>query len=261
MEESSIHPNGDFHPGAITQKLEHHEAESLEHKAQHHKPKQANQDKSQPAGGFDDTPVPSAVPGYTIRFTFHRASSLPFADLNGLSSDPFVLAQLNTKLPTRHKQDPHLRWRTPTIRKTVDPVWNSEWIVANVPASGFALKARLYDEDPQDHDDRLGNVHVHVDRINDEWEGVKEQSYKIKKRSGSKRAYFLRGCAAMFSHKITMSGYLVVSVENLGRTKTEDGGRMWTIGPCKWSRHLSPMIGRMVGTKQPGEKGQAERHK
>ena len=249
--------NGQLNGGAISQKLEH-EAESLEQKAHDHKPKH---DESQPAGGFDDTSVPSAPPGYTIKFTFHRASSLPFADINGLSSDPYVLAQLNTKLHPRHKQDPYLRWRTPTIRKCVDPVWNSEWIVANVPSSGFALKARLYDEDPADHDDRLGNVHVHVDRINDEWEGIREHSYKIKKRAGSKRAYLMRGCAAFFSSKISMSGDLTISVENLGRTETEDGGRLWTIGPCNWTRHLSPMIGRMVGTKQPEKKGQAERHK
>ena len=217
-------------------------------------------DEKQPAGGFDQTSVPRAPPGYTVKFTFHRASKLPMADINTMSSDPYVLAQLNTSLPTRHKQDPPMRFRTPTIRRSCDPEWNSEWIVANVPASGVKLKARIYDEDPADHDDRLGNVHVHVDSLGENFEGIKEQPYKIKKRMGSKRAYLIRGCAAMFNRGLQMSGELVVSVEVLGKTDTENGGRLWTVGPCNWSQHLSPMVGRLAGTKQPGKDGKAERY-
>ncbi|KAL9044617.1 MAG: hypothetical protein Q9214_002259, partial [Letrouitia sp. 1 TL-2023] len=221
------------------------------------------QSKSQPAGGFDDTPIPRASPGYTLKFTFHRATSLPMADINSFSSDPYVYAQLNTALNSRHKQDPYMRLRTPTIRKSTDPVWDTEWIVANVPASGFKLKARIYDEDPADHDDRLGNVHVNVDSIGESWSGIKEQSFKIKKRMGSKRAYLIRGCAAMFSKDLHMSGNLVISVELLSRTEVGDnGGRVWTVGPCAWSQHFSPLIGFFAGTKEPGEnkKGTTERY-
>lgn len=207
--------------------------------------------KKGPAGGFEDTPVPRAIPGYTLKFTFHRATNLPMADLNSLSSDPYVLAQLNTSLPKRHKQDPNLRFRTPTVRRSTNPEWNREWIVANVPASGFKLKARIYDEDPADHDDRLGNVHVNVDRISEEWEGIREQAYTIRKRMGSKRAYAIRGCAAMFNKRVHMTGDLIVSVHLLGRSQTENGGRMYTIGPCDWTQHLSPLIGRLTGTKDP----------
>lgn len=235
-----------------------HKADSLQEKAAKHG--KGNKPDGQPAGGFDDTPVPQAPPGYTVKFTFHRATSLPMADLNSLSSDPYVLAQLNTRLQPRHKQDPNMRFRTPTIRRSTEPVWNAEWIVANVPATGFALKARIYDEDPADHDDRLGNVHVHVDSLREGWEGIKEQAFKIKKRMGSKRAYLVRGCAAMFSRNIQMSGDLVVSVEVLGKTETDNGGRCWTVGPCAWSQHLSPMIGRITGTKEPGEQGKAEKY-
>ncbi|KAI4145372.1 MAG: hypothetical protein L6R39_003813, partial [Caloplaca ligustica] len=212
------------------------------------------QEKPQPAGGLDETPIPDAPPGYTLKFIFHRANSLPMADINSLSSDPYLSIQLNTSLPSRHKQDPNLRLRTPTVRRSTDPVWNTEWIVANVPATGFKLKVRIYDEDPADHDDRLGNVHVHVDSILDDWSGIKEQQYKIKKRMGSKRAYFIRGCAAMFNRNIEMSGSLVISVENLGPTSVgNNGGRLWIVGPCAWSQHLSPMIGRLAGTKEPGQ--------
>ena len=222
-----------------------------QHKAAKYAPKEQ---KPAPAGGLDHTPIPDAPPGYTVKITFNRAESLPIADVNSFSSDPYVWAQLNVDLPTRHKQDPHMRFRTPTIRKSTDPAWNCDWIVANVPSTGFKLKARIYDEDPNDHDDRLGNVHVHVDSLHDGWPGISEQAYKIKKRMGSKRAYFMRGCAAMLSSGIEMSGKLVVSVELLGKTEVgSNGGRVWTVGPCDFSSHFSKMIGRIAGTKEHGE--------
>ncbi|KAI9839607.1 MAG: hypothetical protein M1819_002233 [Sarea resinae] len=215
------------------------------------KPELPKKDKP-PAGGFDDTPVPSAPPGYTIKFTFHRASNLPMADINSLSSDPFVLAQINTSLPTRHKEDPHLRFRMPTKRRTTNPEWEESWIVANIPADGFKLKARIYDEDPADHDDRLGNVHVHVDNISESWPGIHDEAFQIKKRSGSKRAYFIRGCAALFTKGLHMSGDLILSAEVLGRTEGE-GGRAYTVGPCNWTKHFSPLLGRMGGIKSPSD--------
>ena len=249
------------HTDAIARKAEQ-ETEAFESKMKALKPNKTDtKSEKKPAGGFDDTPIPSAPPGYTLKFTFHRAHSLPFADINSLSSDPFVVAILYTKMATRHKQDPNLQFRTTTIHRNVDPEWNEEWIVANVPSTGFALKARIYDEDPADHDDRLGNVHVNVAKISESWEGINEQAFKIKKRMGSKRAYFVRGCAAMFNRNVHMSGELVISVEVLDRTQTDDGGHMYTIGPCNWSRHLSPMIGRIAGTKEPGQKGGNERYK
>lgn len=234
----------------------------MQEKAQQHRGGPQQNDK-QPAGGFDSTPIPHAPAGYTVKFTIHRANNLPMADINDLSSDPYVVAQLNTNLTTRHKQDDHMRWRIPTIRRNTNPVWDCEWIVANVPASGFELKARIYDEDPVDHDDRLGNVHIYGENIGENWEGIREQAYKIKKRMGSKRAYLVRGCVAMFSRSIHMSGDLVISAEVLGRTEGEHGGRMWTVGPCAWSRHFSPMIGRLAGTKEPGKskEGTTEKYK
>lgn len=239
----------------------------IQEKVQQHRgdPQQNVKDKDakKPAGGFDETPVPHAPAGYTVKFTIHRATNLPMADMNDLSSDPYVVAQLNTSLSTRHKQEDPMRWRTPTIRRNTNPVWDCEWIVANVPASGFEIKARIYDEDPADHDDRLGNVHIYGENIDENWEGIREQSYRIKKRMGSKRAYLVRGCVAMFSRSIHMSGNLVISAEVLGRTESEDGGRMWTVGPCAWSRHFSPMIGRLAGTKEPGKgkEGTTEKYK
>ena len=224
------------------------QTEKLEKRAQARR-SQEKKDKKQPPGGFDDTPVPWAEPGYTLKFTLHRAHNLPFADINTLSSDPYVIATLYTALTKRHKDDPDLNFRTPTVHRNTNPTWNAEWIVANVPASGFYLKCRIYDEDPADHDDRLGNVHVDVSNITETWSGINEQTFDVKKRMGSKRAYLVRGCAFLFVQNVKMHGEMVISVENLGRTPDESGGRAYTIGPLFWYRHFSPLIGRLTGTK------------
>jgi len=206
--------------------------------------------KKGPPGGFDDTPIPKAPPGYTVKITFHRATNLPLADISTLSSDPYLIAQIYTSLPTRHKEDPPLRLRTHTIRQKTDPVWNTEWIVANIPASGFGLKCRLYDEDSTDHDDRLGNVLFNIDHVDENW-GIKDQAFPIKKRTGSKRAYLLRSVAVCFGKAKHMHGFLHVSMEVLGRTQDDNGGRVYTVGPQYFFRHYSPMLGRLLGQKEP----------
>jgi hypothetical protein len=207
-----------------------------------------------PPGGYDSTAVPRRPPGYTVKITFHRATNLPMADYASLSSDPYVLATLDTGLPTRHKEDPPLQHRTPTIRRNTDPEWNDEWVVANVPRDGFRLKCRVMDEDPQDHDDRLGNAHVVVSGpIGEGWQGIKDGQYKIMKRSGSKRAYLIRLFAACIRKSKHLNGHLFLSVECLGRTETENGGRAYTVGPMWFTKHYSPMLGRIANRKEPGE--------
>ncbi|KAK2768769.1 hypothetical protein FQN54_000625 [Arachnomyces sp. PD_36] len=211
---------------------------------------------SGPAGGFDSTPFPYAPPGFTLKFTFHRAINLPVADLHSLSSDPYIVAQLNVNLPRRHKQDPGMVFRTPTIRRDTNPIWECSWIVANVPASGFDLKCRLYDEDPADSDDRLGNVHVRADWIDLQWPGIKEREYRVRKRMGSKRAYLLRAITEIGSKDPDMSGRLIVSVECLGQTPGNQGAHIYTVGPNSWSKHFSPMIGRLTGVKDEDSGGE-----
>ncbi|PYH96995.1 C2 domain protein [Aspergillus ellipticus CBS 707.79] len=203
----------------------------------------------EPAGGFDSTPYPQAPPGYTLKFTFHRGVNLPCADFGSFSSDPYVLAQLIVNLPQRHKQDPLLSFRTPTVHKNRDPRWDSEWIVANVPASGFQLKCHVYDEDAADHDDKLGNAYVEVDTVRDQWPGIKEQSFRVKKRMGSKRVYLFGNIAALASRRLDVGSHLVISVECLGKTPGNEGAHMYTVGPNYWFKHFSPLIGRIAGTK------------
>ncbi|KAK2871885.1 hypothetical protein FQN49_002739 [Arthroderma sp. PD_2] len=167
-----------------------------------------------------------------------------------MSSDPYLRAILEVDLPSRHpKQDPIMSFRSPTVRRNIHPEWNCEWIVANVPASGFRLKCRIYDEDIADSDDRLGSAYVEVKDIRESWPGIKEQGFKIKKRLGSHRAYLLRSIASTLSKNVDNEGLLVMSVECLGRTPGKEGAHMYTIGPNYWTKHFSPLIGRLAGTK------------
>lgn len=213
-----------------------------------------------PQGGYDDTPVPKSPPGLTVRLNFIRATHLPTADIKGFSSDPFIIADLVTGVPTRHKEDPPLRFRTPTIRRTRDPVWNAPWIVANVPRTGFKLKARIYDEDRATHDDRLGKAHLVLGELSESSPaGVMERELQVKKRMGSK-TFLLTGCMNILGGRLKTHSRLFVSVEVLGPTEGQ-GGKVYTIGPQQWTKHFSPMIGRIVGTKVPGKQGKPEIYK
>ncbi|KAI1103878.1 hypothetical protein F4804DRAFT_342173 [Jackrogersella minutella] len=206
--------------------------------------------KAKPPGGFDPTPIPDAPPGFTVKFTFHRAENLPVGDISTGTSDPFLTATLTTSLPKRHKEDPDLVYRTRTDRKTLEPHWEQEWIVANVPSSGFKLKCRLYDEDWPDHDDRLGHVTIQVPRISEDWEGFSPPGniFEVKKRSGSKRAYILKACTSAFIKDVTMTPRLYLSAVVLGKSDPPHG-QMYTVGPTYYFKHFSPMIGRITGAK------------
>lgn len=202
------------------------------------------------AGGFDDTPIPPAPPGLTLKFTIHRATDLPIADFGTLSSDPYVVLRLDAGLPQRHKQDPGMEYRTPTVHKNTNPEWNVEWIVGNVPESGFDLSCRMFDEDPADHDDRLGVANISVRDLSESWQGVENHPYKISAtRLSSKRAHFLKWMGSVWSGDARSSAFLYVSIQCLGRTEGNEGARMFTIGPNVWVKHFSPLIGRLAGTK------------
>lgn len=215
-----------------------------------HKESKKEKDAKDPPGGYDATPIPRAHDGFTVRFTFHRATHLPMADLSARSSDPFIEATLTSDMPTRHKEDPPMVLRTRTIHRSTNPVWDQEWIVAGIPSSGFRLKCRIYDEDSNDHDDRLGNVTVHVNKIGADWQGIKQQPFDIKKRMGSKRAYLIRACAVACKPS-EMDGTLYLSAEVLGESE-KPHGRMYTIGPQQFTKHYSPVIGRLAGITAPG---------
>lgn len=215
--------------------------------------KSAGKEKK-PEGGHDNTPLrPSSEPTYTVKITFHSASNLPVSDLGARSSDPFVLAQLNTGRPPRNPQDPYLRFRSHTVQQTLEPEWSSEWIVAGVPANGFQLKIRVMDEDPGDHDDQVGKVTVESGRLKESWKGINEQEFKMRKAGADLKSYALRWIRASMCKNAQLHARIIISVEVLGKTK-EEIGKAYTVNNFWWI-HYSPMIGRLTGTKANDAQG------
>lgn len=199
--------------------------------------------KKDPPGGRDKTPLPSSPgPTYTVRIVFHGADNLPPADITG-TGDPFVLAQMNTGLPVRHKEDPELRFRSATARKSLNPRWEAEWVVAGVPGRGVEIKTRVYDEDNGSNDDLLGRVHLHTGELK---EGSKnKQTYKLIKRGANFRAWGCRSCVAAVDSHTDLDATLTISYEVLG--KSENIGKAYTVN-CFWWIHQSPVLGKIVGT-------------
>ena len=116
---------------------------------------------------------------------------------------------------------------------SVNPVWECSWIVANIPETGFELVVKVKDEDPGDIDDRLGHVHVKVDRVSETEGGFKERDFQIDNKTGSVRANAVRFISSALTRK-ERHGHLFLSVEILGRTEGE-GGRVYTAGPSELS--------------------------
>ena len=210
--------------------------------------KQQGEAQKKPAGGYDSTPLkPTSGQTYTIKITFHSASNLPISDYGSRSSDPYVLAHLKTSLPNRHPRDPPLNFRSPTAHRTLEPKWNSEWVVAGIPASGFELDVRLFDEDSDDHDDHLGKVEVSSGRLSKDWKGFREEERKVKKTGADVFAYTLRWARKVMCRGVELHARFVFSMEMVEETK-EEVGKAYTFNNFWWT-HYSPMIGRLTGTK------------
>ncbi|KAM3467165.1 hypothetical protein MY5147_008858 [Beauveria neobassiana] len=246
---NGVDANGSAHVNGSSEQLDNQPSGTSKEDSQPAK------SKKRPRGGFDSTKLPDAPQGYTVRFTFHSASNLAPGDLKSASSDPFLHATLKVAGLKRHKEDPDLTHRTRTLRRTLEPQWNEQWTVANVPPTGFTLKCRLYDEDSPDKDDRLGNVTIRIPRLYSEWEGIPPpgRTFEGKKRVMSKRAYLLKAVTDVFQSNTHMSPLVTISIELLGHSDPPHG-QIYTVGPASWVQHFSPMIGRLAGIKVDDEK-------
>lgn len=208
-----------------------------------------------PPGGLDKTPLGhTKQPRYTVKITFHSASNVPVSDINTGNSDPYVLAQLQTDLPPRHSDDPQLRFRTKTIHRSTEPVWNSVWVVGGIPESGFTLKSRLYDADDYNRDDRLGTLHYHSGRLGEDWKGLNKEEFKLSKTGAHPLVYGLRWCAATVRSSRNLHSRLTISIEMLGKTEGDDMGKAYTLNNFYFT-HYSPLFGKIAGTKGEDEKG------
>lgn len=203
---------------------------------------------------------------WTVEFTFHSAKSVPVADFpvsdnnpwrvysprvrsilccrsetnlsshpalalfKGFSADPFLACFLAVPAHPLHNDDNPLEFRTPTIRANLNPTWESKWRVAGIPSSGFKLTIRLRDEDPGDHDDRLGTVTVRehsvgADLFRD------HQEYNVMKRRGSIRAYVMTYLASAVVKNISIHARLYMSIKVIGKTPNQEDRRVYTVGP------------------------------
>ncbi|KAJ7780249.1 hypothetical protein DFH07DRAFT_765537 [Mycena maculata] len=185
---------------------------------------------------------------YTVQITFDRGKNLPVADIGTLSCDPYVLAELIVP-----DTDP-LKFRTPTIHHTRDPTWNSSWLVSGVPSSGFKLLMILYDEDPGAilSADRLGKAVAQLspEQMKEGFESI-ETEYVLQKRKGDLHPYILTYLTALLpGEKLRKHNRVVVSIRVLCKDADKQGDRrMYTLGPNRYSRHFSPLIGSMVNKK------------
>ncbi|KAJ7708835.1 hypothetical protein B0H17DRAFT_916441 [Mycena rosella] len=184
------------------------------------------------------------APTYTVEITFNRAKNLPVADISTLSCDPYILAE--AIIPDVEP----LKFRTPTIRRNRDPTWDATWLVSGVPASGFKLLMILYDEDPgEPSDDRLGKALARFgpEQMKEGFESM-ETEYTLQKRRGDLHPYILTYLTALLpGEKLKKHNRVIASVRVLRKDADQkDDLRMYTLGPNRYSRHFSPLIGSIV---------------
>ncbi|KAJ7035580.1 hypothetical protein C8F04DRAFT_511923 [Mycena alexandri] len=197
---------------------------------------------------------------YTVQITFDRAKNLPVADIGTLSCDPYILASI--EVPDAEP----LKFRTPTIRRTRDPTWNSTWFVGGIPAAGFKLKMILYDEDPgvKLSNDRLGKAVAEFgpEEMKEGFTRL-ETEYVLQKRKGDLHPYILTYLTALLpGEKLVKHNRVIVSVRVLRKDPEQtDDSRMYTLGPNKYSRHFSPLIGSMVNKSTPKDANDSDGQK
>ncbi|KAI0669157.1 hypothetical protein C8Q78DRAFT_1080455 [Trametes maxima] len=212
---------------------------------------------------------------YTCEIVFHSATNVPLADINDLSSDPYVYATLAPALSggsTRPGPDPGpqgstlecISFRTFTARRTLNPTFNARWIVSGIPASGFVLTLYLHDEDPGNRDDSLGKAVVHFPdpnrdgsaggarELTEGWDSGKRE-YKIHKRHGSVRTRLGTYVAKMVTRgRVGHRTRIFVSVRVLGPAPALEGdeaGRIYTLGPHVFVRHFSPLAAHLTAVR------------
>ncbi|KAF7345352.1 C2 domain-containing protein [Mycena venus] len=149
-------------------------------------------------------------PTYTLQITFDRAKNLPVADLGTLSCDPYVLASI--VVPNAEP----LKYRTPTIRRTRDPTWNSTWTPG-----------------PKLSPDRLGKAVARfgAEEMKEGFESL-ETEYVLQKRKGDLHPYILTYLAALLpGQKLVKHNRVIASVRVLKKDEDQNETRLYTPWP------------------------------
>lgn len=170
---------------------------------------------------------------YAALITVHSASNVPIADMVTLSADPYIRMRIEAPSRPRPPDEPPLEWRTPTARRTRDPVWNDTWLVAGLPREGFTLEFTVIDEDVKDRDDRLGKARVHfTHEMMFVGFDFHERDFKVQKRKGSIAPYVMTYLAPIFpGQKLRKHPRVVVSARIVDKSMAHGDYRVYTVGP------------------------------
>ncbi|KAH8810194.1 hypothetical protein DL96DRAFT_1627944 [Flagelloscypha sp. PMI_526] len=88
-------------------------------------------------------------PKRVVEFTFHSAHHLPIGDLHNLSCDLYINVDLSIPNYRGDENGSGLKFRTPTVRKTREPVWTK-----TPPTSESALKPKHSAGEPISPEDK-----------------------------------------------------------------------------------------------------------
>lgn len=185
-------------------------------------------------------PVTIGTDLFTLHIKFKRATDLPIGDFLLLSSDPYCVATLRFPGQLYDGDEKFkLHRRTRTLRRELNPEWNEDWTIANVPITGFTLKLKVMDEDAKNHDDGLGVAKIVVTSMS---EGKTEYNQGLSiRKAGDVGVTFVRAVAAGCKGKKfkNLGGKIEVdiSVEKCAEDVPKDH-RPYTVGPSKLSSLL-----------------------
>lgn len=183
-------------------------------------------------------------PRYIVHINFSSGNKLPIGDLPSRSSDPYIVSTLRfpgTTFPKLHR-------RTSTIHTSLTPTWNERWSIANVPVQGIDLKIKVMDEDPRNHDDKLGVARISTGPL-DRCESDMLFLEKVKPGkgvwAGTKRV-MLSTCG-VGSQKGEVEFEISLEKMDPDHGQGEDEVmRAYTIAPNWFSRHSSPLLGIII---------------
>ncbi|GJJ13206.1 hypothetical protein Clacol_007457 [Clathrus columnatus] len=174
-----------------------------------------------------------------------KATHVPVSDLSKLSCDPFIRAKLKLV-----DSDDTVTFRTHTMRNTLNPVYNSRWIVCGIPSSGFILTLALLDEDVVGTDKKLGKATISIpcksQRTLLKSLDTGELECKVEKRRGGIRTHIATYVAFLVTRgKVSHHVRIWVRIRVLDYDYSEHP-RLATLGPPWYTRHFSPLIGHFI---------------